>query len=31
MNQTPSFKTASIGFFASTTGLCVLMLALSSL
>jgi hypothetical protein len=26
-----SFKTASVGFLASTTGLCVLMVALGSL
>ncbi len=30
-NAAPSFKTASLGFFASTTGLCMLMLALSSI
>jgi hypothetical protein len=29
--MTTSFKTASIGFLASTTGLCALLLALSSL
>ena len=28
---TTSFKTASIGFFASTTGLCALTLVLGSL
>ena len=29
--EMPSFKRASLGFLASTVGLCVVMIALSSL